>query len=284
MLPLNIAMLGIEGDDFLMGDTSSGVSGVDGDDEYDGGGGGGGGDDGGSLMSVDMIELGIDGDKSVGGGKGDCLFGGGGLFGDEDEVDVGAGLGLEDGWLKGGISEVAKGFVKREARLLWMGIGGGNSGDGGGGGVVVKKEEEVVDVGEVTVGGLSEVERKRVCRRKAIERFRAKRANRSFRKRVRYACRKQLADSRPRVKGRFVKKTEMKLYKRFGPSYRNYLYLLERDEGDWDSLVADAEDGSSLSSISEEEEAATVPGSGENVKDMTKVEAMLCIPSSPVSS
>ncbi|PXF49765.1 Zinc finger protein CONSTANS-LIKE 1 [Gracilariopsis chorda] len=38
----------------------------------------------------------------------------------------------------------------------------------------------------------------------ALERFRNKRANRSFRKRVRYACRKQLADSRPRVKGRFV--------------------------------------------------------------------------------
>lgn len=41
-------------------------------------------------------------------------------------------------------------------------------------------------------------------RQEALTRFRNKRANRSFRKRVRYECRKQLADSRPRVKGRFV--------------------------------------------------------------------------------
>lgn len=47
-------------------------------------------------------------------------------------------------------------------------------------------------------------EQKRLDRQAALRRFRHKRANRSFRKKVRYACRKQLADSRPRVKGRFV--------------------------------------------------------------------------------
>lgn len=47
-------------------------------------------------------------------------------------------------------------------------------------------------------------EQKRQDRQAALRRFRHKRANRSFRKKVRYACRKQLADSRPRVKGRFV--------------------------------------------------------------------------------
>jgi len=36
-------------------------------------------------------------------------------------------------------------------------------------------------------------------------RFRQKRRERRFGKHVRYACRKQLADARPRVKGRFVK-------------------------------------------------------------------------------
>lgn len=47
-------------------------------------------------------------------------------------------------------------------------------------------------------------EQKRLDRQAALRRFRHKRANRSFQKKVRYACRKQLADSRPRVKGRFV--------------------------------------------------------------------------------
>lgn len=47
-------------------------------------------------------------------------------------------------------------------------------------------------------------EQKRMDRQAALKRFRNKRANRSFRKKVRYECRKQLADSRPRVKGRFV--------------------------------------------------------------------------------
>lgn len=47
-------------------------------------------------------------------------------------------------------------------------------------------------------------EQKRRNRHAALVRFRAKKANRSFRKKVRYECRKQLADSRPRVKGRFV--------------------------------------------------------------------------------
>lgn len=47
-------------------------------------------------------------------------------------------------------------------------------------------------------------QQKRDDRQAALKRFRSKRANRSFQKKVRYECRKQLADSRPRVKGRFV--------------------------------------------------------------------------------
>lgn len=43
-------------------------------------------------------------------------------------------------------------------------------------------------------------------RQKALLRFREKKANRSFQKKVRYEFRKQLADSRPRDKGRFVGK------------------------------------------------------------------------------
>lgn len=66
-------------------------------------------------------------------------------------------------------------------------------------------------------------EQRRQIRQEALARFRSKRANRSFQKKIRYNCRKMLADSRPRVKGRFVKKSEMALYRRFGASYREHL-------------------------------------------------------------
>jgi CCT motif len=45
------------------------------------------------------------------------------------------------------------------------------------------------------------------CERAAIiARFHKKRANRVWNKRIRYSCRKNLADRRLRVKGRFVKR------------------------------------------------------------------------------
>lgn len=75
-----------------------------------------------------------------------------------------------------------------------------------------------------------EVEMRKKRRKEALERFRNKRANRSFTKKVRYECRKQLADSRPRVKGRFVRKMEMALYRKYGGRYREHLDELE--EGD----------------------------------------------------
>lgn len=67
-------------------------------------------------------------------------------------------------------------------------------------------------------------------RMEALARFRSKRANRSFTKRVRYECRKQLADSRPRVKGRFVRKIEMALFRKYGALYREHLDELEQPQ------------------------------------------------------
>jgi CCT motif len=47
------------------------------------------------------------------------------------------------------------------------------------------------------------------ARRARIARFHAKRSKRIWRKRIKYDCRKKLADSRPRIKGRFVKRSDM---------------------------------------------------------------------------
>ena len=47
------------------------------------------------------------------------------------------------------------------------------------------------------------------ARKARIARFHAKRARRIWRKRIKYDCRKKLADSRPRIKGRFVKRSDM---------------------------------------------------------------------------
>ncbi|KAK4537377.1 hypothetical protein CDCA_CDCA12G3402 [Cyanidium caldarium] len=52
---------------------------------------------------------------------------------------------------------------------------------------------------------ISEHKFKQMTRQAAIVRFRQKKKERKFEKRVRYSCRKNLADVRPRVKGRFVK-------------------------------------------------------------------------------
>eukprot|EP00588_Corethron_pennatum_P012685 CAMPEP_0194267046 /NCGR_PEP_ID=MMETSP0169-20130528/1723_1 /TAXON_ID=218684 /ORGANISM="Corethron pennatum, Strain L29A3" /LENGTH=375 /DNA_ID=CAMNT_0039007847 /DNA_START=344 /DNA_END=1471 /DNA_ORIENTATION=+ len=46
-------------------------------------------------------------------------------------------------------------------------------------------------------------------RKARIAKFHSKRKSRIWRKRIKYDCRKKLADSRPRIKGRFVKRSDM---------------------------------------------------------------------------
>lgn len=55
----------------------------------------------------------------------------------------------------------------------------------------------------------------RACRyspeekKERIERYRSKRTQRNFNKKIKYACRKTLADSRPRIRGRFARNDEI---------------------------------------------------------------------------
>ncbi|KAJ4977885.1 hypothetical protein NE237_008665 [Protea cynaroides] len=46
-------------------------------------------------------------------------------------------------------------------------------------------------------------------RKERIEKYRSKRSRRNFNKKIKYACRKTLADSRPRIRGRFARNEEI---------------------------------------------------------------------------
>ena len=46
-------------------------------------------------------------------------------------------------------------------------------------------------------------------RKKRVAKFHLKRKMRVWRKRIKYDCRKKLADSRPRIKGRFVRRSDV---------------------------------------------------------------------------
>lgn len=76
-----------------------------------------------------------------------------------------------------------------------------------------------LDESSYKVGRLSVEERK-----EKIHRYMKKRNERNFSKKIKYACRKTLADSRPRVRGRFAKNDD------FGDSVRNSCSNLEDDE------------------------------------------------------
>ena len=67
----------------------------------------------------------------------------------------------------------------------------------------VPGEGPIPDDGVYRIGKLTLEER-----RQKILRYRQKRHERNFKKKIKYVCRKTLADSRPRVRGRFARNTD----------------------------------------------------------------------------
>jgi len=63
--------------------------------------------------------------------------------------------------------------------------------------------DDVTDAGSSAANGAPAIDRKA-----RVLRYREKRKNRKFQKTIRYASRKAYAETRPRIKGRFAKRTE----------------------------------------------------------------------------
>lgn len=74
---------------------------------------------------------------------------------------------------------------------------------------IPKLNTETSDVADLTKEELSAKERARQCRAEALVRFRKKKAIRSFGRKVRYECRKRIATTRPRIRGKFAKKSDV---------------------------------------------------------------------------
>ncbi|KAE8712402.1 MOS4-associated complex 3A [Hibiscus syriacus] len=88
------------------------------------------------------------------------------------------------------------------------------------------------------VGKLSAEQRK-----EKIHRYMKKRNERNFTKKIKYACRKTLADSRPRVRGRFAKNDD------FGETRRQASSNHEEDDDDDQVVVKEKEDKLNCSDI-----------------------------------
>ncbi|KAK8548678.1 hypothetical protein V6N13_054543 [Hibiscus sabdariffa] len=73
-------------------------------------------------------------------------------------------------------------------------------------------------------------------RKEKIHRYMKKRNERNFTKKIKYACRKTLADSRPRVRGRFAKNDD------FGETQRQASSNHEEDDDDDDQVVVKEEE------------------------------------------
>ncbi|CAN4119006.1 unnamed protein product [Withania somnifera] len=68
-------------------------------------------------------------------------------------------------------------------------------------------------------------------KKERIERYRSKRNQRNFNKKIKYECRKTLADSRPRIRGRFARNDEIESNPQ--NEYWNQSRLEELDDDNW---------------------------------------------------
>ncbi|KAJ7980923.1 zinc finger protein CONSTANS-like [Quillaja saponaria] len=77
----------------------------------------------------------------------------------------------------------------------------------------------------------------RACRyspeekKERIERYRRRKNQRNFNKKIKYACRKTLADSRPRIRGRFARNEEIEI-KNNTPIDLSHMDIGEEEEDD----------------------------------------------------
>ncbi|PIN06634.1 hypothetical protein CDL12_20812 [Handroanthus impetiginosus] len=72
-------------------------------------------------------------------------------------------------------------------------------------------------------------------KKERIQRYRSKRNLRNFNKKIKYECRKSLADRRPRVRGRFVRNDEIE--KILESRRWDHTCVEEDDDDDWISFL-----------------------------------------------
>ncbi|KAL1368369.1 uncharacterized protein LOC107474385 [Arachis duranensis] len=101
---------------------------------------------------------------------------------------------------------------------------------GSGGSATLAPEISNLEDSTLKVGKLSVEQRK-----EKIHRYMKKRNERNFSKKIKYACRKTLADSRPRVRGRFAKNDD------FGENHRPA--CSNHEEDDEEEIVVKEDDG-----------------------------------------
>ncbi|KAJ6695413.1 CCT MOTIF FAMILY PROTEIN [Salix koriyanagi] len=95
-------------------------------------------------------------------------------------------------------------------------------------------ESSFIEESNFKVGRYSAEERK-----ERISKYRAKRGQRNFTKTIKYACRKTLADNRPRIRGRFARNDETGEIPKMACSTRD-----EDEEEQWfDGLHEEEDDG-----------------------------------------
>ncbi|KAE9589774.1 putative transcription factor C2C2-CO-like family [Lupinus albus] len=156
------------------------------------------------------------------------LFGGGMLLGSELQAQE-----LEYQAENGGVfctDSMSRVFNPSDIQALGV-VEGQQLVAGVGSSATLTPEISTLEDSTFKVGKLSVEQRK-----EKIHRYMKKRNERNFSKKIKYACRKTLADSRPRVRGRFAKNDE------FGDTHNNHRSASNNHEEDDEEEVGIKED------------------------------------------